>query len=179
MNFAYIVGDDESKVAAVVDPSGEVERIMKVVEEKNLKIIYVILTHSHPDHTGGASEIAAKTGAKVVAHKLSRIEHELTVDEGSVLNVGKIEIKVIYTPGHTQDGICLLANGKLLTGDTLFVEAIGRTDLPGSSERQMHRSLSKLLELGDDIEVYPGHNYGSKPSSTIGYEKKTNPFVET
>lgn len=177
MNFAYIIGDNEAKLVAVFDPSGEDEKILKLAEEKDFKIIYVILTHSHPDHTEGASEIAAKTGAKIVAHKLSRVEHEISVDEGDILTVGKTKIKVIHTPGHTPDGICILVDNKLLTGDTLFVEGIGRTDLPGSDNKQMRQSLIKLLKLDDDIEIYPGHDYGSKPSSTIGCEKRANPFL--
>ena len=101
---------------------------------------------------------------------------DVKVDEGDVLRVGVVEIKVLYTPGHTIDGICLLVDGsKLLTGDTLFVGECGRTDLPGGSSKSLYDSLfNKLLKLGDDVEVYPGHDYGSKPDSTIGEERRTN-----
>jgi len=115
-------------------------------------------------------------GAKIVAHKQSKIHYDIPVEEDDVLSVGKISIKIIYTPGHTTDSICLLVdNQKLLTGDTLFVGECGRTDLPGGNSKSMYESLfSKLLKLNDNIEVYPGHDYGQKPTSTIGEEKKSN-----
>jgi glyoxylase-like metal-dependent hydrolase (beta-lactamase superfamily II) len=114
--------------------------------------------------------------AKTVAHKLSSINADVAVDDGDIIRVGNVPVKVIHTPGHTPDGICLLVdNKKLLTGDTLFVGGCGRTDLVGGNSRGMYNSLfNKLLKLGDDVEVYPGHDYGSKPSSTIGEEKRSN-----
>ncbi len=98
------------------------------------------------------------------------------MDDGDILEVGKVAIQVIYTPGHTQDGICLLINKeKLLTGDTLFVGECGRTDLPGGDPKQLYHSLfDKILKLPDTVEVYPGHDYGAKPSSTVGYERQHN-----
>jgi glyoxylase-like metal-dependent hydrolase (beta-lactamase superfamily II) len=115
-------------------------------------------------------------GAKIVAHNKSKLDPNLSVDEGDVLNVGKINIKIIYTPGHTTDSICLFVNHqKLLTGDTLFVGECGRTDFPGGNSKSMYDSLfNKLRKLDDAVEVYPGHDYGVKPSSTIGEEKKSN-----
>jgi hydroxyacylglutathione hydrolase len=112
----------------------------------------------------------------LVSHKLSKTPHNISVDEGDELTVGKISIKIIHTPGHTPDSICLLIdNQKLLTGDTLFVGECGRTDLPGGNSKSMYESLfNKLTNLNDDVEVYPGHDYGIKPSSTIGEEKKSN-----
>jgi glyoxylase-like metal-dependent hydrolase (beta-lactamase superfamily II) len=114
--------------------------------------------------------------AKIVAHKLSRANFDLAVEDGDVLTVGKIQIKVIYTPGHTVDSICLLVDKKkLLTGDTLFVGECGRTDFGGGSSKSMYNSLfNKLMKLDDEVEVYPGHDYGAKPSSTIGEERKSN-----
>jgi hydroxyacylglutathione hydrolase len=114
--------------------------------------------------------------AKTVAHKLSRINADVAVDDGDVIRVGNVPIKVIHTPGHTPDSICLLVDDKLLlTGDTLFVGECGRTDLPGGNPRSMYDSLfNKLLKLGDEVEVYPGHDYGPRPSSTIGEEKRSN-----
>jgi glyoxylase-like metal-dependent hydrolase (beta-lactamase superfamily II) len=114
--------------------------------------------------------------AKIVAHKLSRINADIAVDDGDIIRLGNVPIKVIYTPGHTPDSICLLVdNKKLLTGDTLFVGECGRTDMLGGNSRSMYESLfNKLLKLGDDVEVYPGHDYGSKPSSTIDEEKRSN-----
>lgn len=178
MNFAYLIGDSGTRLAAVVDPSGEDEKILNLIREKELKIVYVIITHSHPDHTGGILEIAAKTGARIVAHRTSRIEHDVPVDDGSILSIGNLKVKVIHTPGHSPDSICLLVDGKLLTGDTLFVEGVGRTDIPGGNVRELYESLSRLIELGDDTEIYPGHDYADKSSSTIGREKRVNPFLQ-
>jgi glyoxylase-like metal-dependent hydrolase (beta-lactamase superfamily II) len=111
-----------------------------------------------------------------VVHRLSKIGAEVKVDDGDTLKVGAVEIKILYTPGHTADGICLLVDGeKLLTGDTLFVGECGRTDLPGGNPRSLYASLfGKLLKLDDAVEVFPGHDYGLRPSSTIGEERRSN-----
>jgi glyoxylase-like metal-dependent hydrolase (beta-lactamase superfamily II) len=140
---------------------------------------YVIDTHSHIDHTAGNQDIKAAFDAKVVAHRLSRITKDIDVGDQDTIKVGEIRIKVIHTPGHSPDGICLLFDNKLLTGDTLFVGECGRTDLPGGSAQDMYHSLfNRLIKLDDSIEVYPGHDYGSRPHSTIGLEKKTNYTLE-
>ncbi len=175
-NFSYIIADDKTREAVVVDPSynaGEITRILKT-EELHLK--YLINTHGHSDHTAGNEELRFNFGAKTVAHKLSGIKPDVAVEDGGEIQVGAVQIKVIYTPGHTPDGICLLVEGKkLLTGDTLFVGECGRTDMAGGDSATLYRSLfNKLLKLNDDIEVYPGHDYGSRPRSTIGDERRTN-----
>jgi len=160
----------------VVDSSFNAGEIIRILKTENLKLKYVINTHGHSDHTVGNEELHSIFGAKTVAHKLSRINADVTVDDGDVIHVGNVPIKVIYTPGHTPDSICLLVDKKkLLTGDTLFVGECGRTDLPGGNSRSMYNSLfNKLLKLSDDVEVYPGHDYGSKSSSTLGEEKRSN-----
>jgi glyoxylase-like metal-dependent hydrolase (beta-lactamase superfamily II) len=175
-NFSYIIADEVSKEAAVVDPSYNADEIIKVIKNEKLQPKYVINTHGHSDHTAGNSELMSIFGAKLAAHKQSKIHYDIPLDEGDLITVGKISIKIIYTPGHTADSICLLAdNQKLLTGDTLFVGECGRTDFPGGSSKSMYESLfNKLLKLDDNIEVYPGHDYGHKPSSTIGEEKISN-----
>ena len=178
-NFSYVIADEATRECAVVDPSFNTDAIIRLIKDENLLVKYVIDTHSHFDHTAGNEEIKSAFGAKVVAHKLADIDKDISVDDGDTLRLGKITIRVIYTPGHTRDGICLLADGKLLTGDTLFVGECGRTDLPGSSSKDMYNSLfNKLMKLDDSIEVYPGHDYGSQPYSTIGQEKKTNYVLE-
>lgn len=114
-------------------------------------------------------------GAKVVAHQLAAINQDISVADGDVVRVGKLDIRVIHTPGHSPDSICLLVDGKLLTGDTLFVGECGRTDLAGGSAEDMYHSLfDKLMKLDDNIEVYPGHDYGKTKHSTISVERKTN-----
>jgi glyoxylase-like metal-dependent hydrolase (beta-lactamase superfamily II) len=174
-NFSYIIADDVTREAAVVDSSFNAGEITRILTAENLKLKYVISTHGHSDHTAGNEELRSTFGAKTVAHKLSRINADFTVDDGDVIRVGTLPLKVIHTPGHTPDSICLLVGNKLLTGDTLFVGECGRTDLPGGNSRSMYDSLfDKLLTVSDDVEVYPGHDYGSKPFSTMGEERRSN-----
>jgi len=179
-NFSYIIADDTTREAAVVDPSFNAGVIIRLLQAENLKLKYVINTHSHSDHTAGNAELCSMFNAKIVVHKLSRTNAEVQVDDGDIIKLGNIPVKVIHTPGHTPDGICLLVdNQKLLTGDTLFVGECGRTDLPGGNSKQLYNSLfNKIRMLSDDVEVYPGHDYGSTPSSTIGEEKRSNYTLE-
>jgi len=174
-NFAYLIGDEKAGLAAVVDPAWDIERILDVAKSNKLRVIYAINTHQHPDHVSGNDEIARATGAKIVAHEGSRSRKDISIKDGGTLHVGSLELKLIHTPGHSPDHVCVLVNGKLMTGDALFVGECGRTDLPGGSSEQMYDSLfNKLMKLPDDVEVYPGHDYGAKPHSTIAYEKSHN-----
>jgi len=174
-NFCYIIGDEETREAAVIDPSGEVEKILKFSKENGLKIKYIIITHSHSDHIAGNEELSSRTGAKILMHDSSKARKDGGLKEGDEISIGKIKVKIIHTPGHTPDSICLLANNKLFTGDTLFVGECGRTDLPGGSSDELYDSLfNKIARLSDDLEVYPGHDYGDRTHSTLGYEKKNN-----
>jgi glyoxylase-like metal-dependent hydrolase (beta-lactamase superfamily II) len=179
-NFSYIIADEEALEAAVVDSSFNSSEIIKVLKAKKFSLKYIINTHGHSDHTAGNTELRSIFGAPLVAYKLSKLPCDVAVEDGDVLTVGRVSIKVIYTPGHTLDSICLLVdNKKLLTGDTLFVGECGRTDFPGGSSKSMYDSLfNKLVILNDSVEVYPGHDYGPKPSSTIGEEKKSNYTLE-
>jgi hydroxyacylglutathione hydrolase len=174
-NFSYIIADDITKEAVVVDPSFNTDAIIKIVKEQNLNLKYIINTHHHMDHTAGNEDVRSSFSAKVVAHKLAKSHKDISLVDGDIIKIGKVVIKVIHTPGHTPDSICLLVDGKLLTGDTLFVGECGRTDLPdGSSEDMYHSLFDKLMKLDDAIEVYPGHDYGPNPRSTIGIERKNN-----
>lgn len=179
-NFSYLIGDETTKEAVVVDSSFNAGEIIRVLKARNFVLKYIINTHSHSDHTAGNTELCSGFNAKIVAHRLSKTKVDIKVDEGDVMYIGSIPVKIMYTPGHTPDGICLLVNNqKLLTGDTLFVGECGRTDLPGGNSKNMYRSLfNKILKLRDDVEVYPGHDYGPKPSSTIGDEKRSNYTLE-
>lgn len=175
-NFSYIMADQQSKEAAVVDPSFNADQIIRVIKSNSLQLEYIINTHGHSDHTAGNAELKSIFGAKTVGYERSRISPDIKVKDGDILAVGKINFQVIYTPGHTLDSICLLVDKKkLLTGDTLFVGECGRTDLPGGNAKSMYDSLfNKLSRLGNNVEIYPGHDYGPKQSSTLGDEKKSN-----
>jgi hydroxyacylglutathione hydrolase len=175
-NFSYIIADDLTREAAVVDPSYNAGEISSILKIENLKLRFIINTHGHSDHTAGNQELRSIFGAKIAAHKLSRVDADIKVDEGEIISIGSIPMEIIYTPGHTPDSICLLVNHqKLLTGDTLFVGECGRTDLLGGNSKSMYNSLfNKIAKLNDNIEVYPGHDYGSKPCSTIETEKREN-----
>lgn len=174
-NFTYVVADEKSKVAAAIDPSWDLEKVLDVLKSHDLKLKYIINTHTHFDHVLGNEQLAEITGAEIIMHKNSNLTKNRTVDDGDIIKVGNIDFKVIYTPGHSKDSICLLTDNKLFTGDTLFVGNCGRVDLPGGSAAELYDSLfNKLVKLDENIEVYPGHDYGSKPVSTIGDEKRTN-----
>jgi glyoxylase-like metal-dependent hydrolase (beta-lactamase superfamily II) len=175
-NFSYIIADDATREAAVVDSSYNSGEIKRVLESEHFRLKYIITTHGHSDHTASNEELRSAFGAKTIAHKRSKPEPDIPVDDSDQIQVGAISIKVIYTPGHTPDSICLLVDNKtLLTGDTLFVRECGRTDLPGGDPRSLYDSFfNKLLKLDDAIVVYPGHDYGPKPCSTIGDERKHN-----
>jgi hydroxyacylglutathione hydrolase len=180
-NFSYLIGDEESKTGAVVDPGWQANKILDIAKKHKISIKIILMTHTHYDHTHSLKKIADATGAAVYVHKAELnavkklgINKIKVISDNDIINIGKIKIKVIHTPGHTPGSVCFLINNtKLITGDTLFVESIGRTDLGGNAG-EISTSLKKLKKLNDSIEVYPGHDYSSKPSSTIGYEKKHN-----
>ena len=174
-NFSYIIADVASKEAAVVDPGFNTDAVILILKEENFNLKYIINTHGHADHTAGNEELKSAFHSKIVAHKLAHVSQDISVVDGDRIRLGTVTIEIIHTPGHTPDGICLLTDGKLLTGDTLFVGECGRTDLPGGSATDMYVSLlQRIAKLDDSIEVFPGHDYGPFPNSTIGREKQTN-----
>lgn len=174
-NFAYIIGDEKTKATAIVDPAWEVDKLLNMCSELRLKVAYVINTHSHHDHVQGNDSVVQRTGAKVVMHAKSQLAKDVAVKDGDTIEIGPLKGNIIHTPGHCPDHICLLVDGRLLTGDTLFVGECGRTDLGGGNAGDMYDSLfQKILPMDDSIEVYPGHDYGSRPSSTIGFEREHN-----
>lgn len=175
-NFAYLVGDKEGGVAALIDPPPNAARYQELVDRHRLDVEYVVITHGHGDHTWGVSEAVERFGCKTVGHKSMLLRLDLPVDDGDVVALGDLELEVIYTPGHSDDAICILCGDKLVTGDTLFVGKVGGTDL-GEGARKEWDSLHKLMKLDSGIEVWPGHNFGVTPSSTIGHELKNNPFL--
>jgi glyoxylase-like metal-dependent hydrolase (beta-lactamase superfamily II) len=195
--FAYIVGDRESKSGLVIDPAAETDRIVAEAEKNGIEIKYIVNTHGHVDHISGNADMKKKTGAKIIVHEAdadmlvstpamilsmfrakSSPAADITVKDGDIIRVGSVSLTVLHTPGHTAGGISLYSNGYVFTGDTLFVESVGRTDLPGGSWEVMVKAIrEKLLTLPEDTVVLPGHNYGRMPTSTIGHEKRQNPFL--
>lgn len=176
-NFGYLIGDREGGKAVAVDPSYSPEQFAKKAEEIGMKIVAIAVTHGHGDHTNGNATLRELTGAKVWIHKSAAGPDDLGVGDSDILTVGALQIRVIYTPGHTLDSVCYLVNGeRLVTGDTLFVGKVGGTGTEKAA-RVEYDSLTKLMKLPDEVSVWPGHDYGVRPSSTIGDEKKENPFI--
>lgn len=184
-NFVYLIGDPATHEALIVDPGWEVDRILTRLAQDDYKPSKLFLTHAHFDHINGVEEVLERFDMPVYAQQ-EELEHlppgwrgKVTgVRGGDELLIGAIPSTVLRTPGHTPGSQCLLVDGRLVTGDTLFIGSCGRTDLPGGSPRQLHESLTKVLgRLSDDTLVYPGHNYAEHPTSTIGDEKRTNPFM--
>jgi hydroxyacylglutathione hydrolase len=175
-NFTYILVDEETGEALVIDPSWDLEKIFYTLKKNSWKLEYIINTHSHFDHVLGNEQVAAATGAKIIQHNTSPLEKQIPVDDGETIKLGKIQIRVLHTPGHSKDSICLVANEEMVfTGDTLFIGNCGRTDLPGSDPAEMYHSLlDKVATLDESLIVYPGHDYGTTPTSTIDAQKKTN-----
>lgn len=173
-NFAYLIGEAKSGKGALIDPTDNWPMLEGEAAKHGLSVEFVFNTHSHPDHTAG-NRYFHERGAKVVAHESAPGHHDRPVRDGEVVHVGEVAVKVLHTPGHRFDSICLIADRYLYTGDTLFIGECGRTDLIGSNPRQMHRTLLVLLrDLSDDLIVMPGHNYGPVPSRPLGEEKRLN-----
>src|SRR5574338_25527 len=174
-NFTYIIEDEDTSEAIIVDPSWDLDEIMRAVQKNNLKIKYIVNTHHHFDHTIGNETIKNETGAPILQYETSTLKHDVEVSDGDKITFGNSTLTVIHTPGHSKDSMCLVGDGKLFSGDTLFVGACGRVDLPGGDVREMYHSLMDILrKMDDSLVMYPGHNYGSTPTSTLGTQKKMN-----
>lgn len=174
-NFTYVVEDEDTSEAIVIDPSWDLDEIMRTIQKNNLKVKYIVNTHHHFDHTIGNDTMKTQTGAPIMQYKTSTIKHDLEVSDGEKIKFGNSELTVIHTPGHSKDSMCLVGDGKIFSGDTLFVGTCGRVDLPGGNARELYRSLVDVLrKMDDNLLMYPGHNYGSTPTSTLGTQKKMN-----
>ena len=175
-NFAYLIADKKGGAAALFDPPPDPARYEDLIKRDNLKVAYIVVTHGHSDHSWGLAPAKKRFGGKVVGHVSILSGVDIKVDEGDTLKLGDLTLKFIYTPGHSDDHVCVVCENMLISGDTLFVGKVGGTDL-GSGARKEWDSLQRLLDLPDETEVWPGHNFGTEPSSTIGREKMTNPFL--
>lgn len=174
-NFTYLLEDEDTGEAIIIDPSWDLPDIIQTIERNNLKVKYIVNTHYHFDHTIGNDFMVKSTGAQIIQHKASAIKHDMAVSAGDKIKFGNSEVTVFHTPGHSKDSMCLVGDGKLFSGDTLFVGNCGRIDLPGGNARELYHSLFDVVsKMDENFVLYPGHNYGSSPTSTIGKEKKTN-----
>lgn len=191
----YIIGDEKSSRAAVIDPGGDADKILQVLEDNGYELDYIILTHAHGDHIGGAQQLQDITKVPIYIHQDDlyilqdksknysalmampgvEIHTDKLLKDGDSLPLGNETLNIIHTPGHSPGGICILVDNLLFTGDTLFSNSIGRTDLEGGDHEELIQSIkTKLFVLDDDILVLPGHG----PASRIGIEKLTNRYVK-
>ncbi len=189
----YIVGDEETKQAVVIDPGDEGDRIMDLIKENGLKVNSIICTHAHFDHIGAAGDIRKETGAKIILHKEDLEGYGLAKEqallwgfdldelpqpdefmaEGDDIKVGRLNFKVIHTPGHSPGSVSLFGEGILLSGDTIFQGSVGRTDFPGGSMEKLKTSFRRLLDLPEETKIFSGHG----PETTVKREKKENFFI--
>jgi glyoxylase-like metal-dependent hydrolase (beta-lactamase superfamily II) len=193
VNFVYLIGDRQTGDVVAVDPAYRVEDVLDIVDADGMRLSGVLVTHHHPDHVGGSlmghriegvREVLDRHGVRVHVHRdeaesvrrmTGASPSDLAVHEsGDVVEVGDVRIQVLHTPGHTPGSQCFLVENMLVSGDTLFIEGCGRTDLPGSDPDAMYESLQRLASLPDDVTVLPGHRYSVASAGTIGTLKDVN-----
>jgi hydroxyacylglutathione hydrolase len=196
-NFIYLLGSRTTRECLIVDPAWDTQALLDLAAEDDMRVIGSLVTHYHPDHVGGAmgtfrvpggvAELLGRAGGHIHVNKheadgLKKItgvsENDLVRHEaGDVIELGDVSIQLIHTPGHTPGSQCFLVRNRLVAGDTLFIDACGRVDLPGGDPAQMEESLRTLAKLPDDVVLHPGHDYGSTPTATIAEQRKTNPYI--
>jgi hydroxyacylglutathione hydrolase len=196
--FCYLLASEITGEAVVIDPGGEEDKLLEIIRELKLKPLYIINTHCHPDHTCGNTIIKKATGAAIVRHEadeellrepeaaayFNKLNFppsppaDLIVKDGDRLTFGEYTLEIIHTPGHSPGSICIFTEDNLFTGDSLFVGAAGRVDVPGGNFNTLIESLAeKIAALPDDTVIWPGHDYGNSKTSTVGREKKENPYL--
>ena len=176
-NFAYLIYCPATLEGVAVDPSLAPDRLLEQAHHLGVKLELLINTHGHRDHVAGNDKVLSATGAKLAGHPLDLPRADLFLEEGSRIPLGDGTIDVLHTPGHSPGSLCLYAPGLVVTGDTLFVTRCGRADLPGSDVRELYRSLRRLAALPPETRVYPGHDYGPQPVSTLAFELEHNPYL--
>ncbi len=178
-NFTYVIYDEDTSAAIVLDPSWDLDKVQNILEQHKLKTKYIVNTHNHFDHTLGNQALAKSLGVSILQHPASGLPHDTDINDGDSIKFGKSSLAVLHTPGHSQDSICLVGDGKVFTGDTLFVGSCGRVDLPGGSAEDLYDSLFGIVaKLDGSLVVYPGHNYGPTATSTISREVDSNPVLQ-
>ena len=195
-NFIYLIGSKSTREVAIIDPAWDIDALLNHINEKDLKLASVLVTHYHPDHIGGGmgghsiegiAELLEKDPVKIFVHKLEAegvkkvtgvSDTDLNiVESGDHLTIGKNDIEFWHTPGHTPGSQCFKVNNNLVSGDTLFVQGCGRVDLPGSNSEDMFHSLQKLSALPDETILYPGHNYSAEPYESMEKVKQINTYL--
>lgn len=197
VNFVYLIGDRATRECVVVDPAWDIQGILDVVDADDMKLVGALGTHYHPDHVGGSMFGFTVEGMETLLelrpvplhvndHEGDGIKVVTGLEEsdlvrhqsGDTLDVGGVKIRLIHTPGHTPGSQCFLVDGRLVSGDTLFIDGCGRVDLPGANPADMYESLTqKLAKLPDDTVLYPGHDYGHVPSGSLGDVKHDNAYM--
>jgi glyoxylase-like metal-dependent hydrolase (beta-lactamase superfamily II) len=183
-NFVYFVGDEKTREILIVDPAWEVDTILKHAAKEDLKVAGALVTHHHYDHTNGIEDLLQKHDVPVYIHKKDapRLEFKNSniklTEGGETIKVGSIDVQVLHTPGHTHGSQCFVVKDNVISGDTLFINACGRTDFDDGNIEEMYKSLyNRLGALPSHTTLYPGHNYADKPTSTMGDERERNPYL--
>lgn len=183
-NLIYVIGDEATREAIVVDPGWDAQQIQRQLAADDLTLTGLLVTHTHFDHINAVPPLVKQADVPVYVHKEEIGDLPIKpgsirgIDPSSEIRLGAHRIQILHTPGHTPGSVCFLLDNRLVTGDTLFVKACGRTDLPGGDPEQLYKSLDRIATLDDSILVYPGHDYGDTKTSTIGAEKRQNPFMQ-
>jgi len=202
-HLSYLIGDDKTQECAIIDPAIDIGPYIEAIEVRGLELVYILDTHTHADHVTGAGKLSERTGGSIAMNDSVDMQRMLSegkgdeigigdilrenasltinkkVKEGDEITIGNLSLKAIATPGHTQDSMCLLTNGKAFTGDTLMIGVCGRSDLPGGDTIMLYNSLfQKISNLSDDIVIYPAHDYKGNINSVMGYERVNNPFLK-
>lgn len=177
-NFSYLVYCPHRLRGLAVDPSFAPDNLLAAALERGVVIDVLVNTHGHRDHTAGNGRILEATGARLAAHPLDMAGVDIPLTEGSIIDVGEGTVKILHTPGHTPGSVVLHPPGALITGDTLFVTCVGRADLAGSDPVALYRSLCRLASFPAATGIYPGHDYGPQPVSSIAFEREHNPYLQ-
>lgn len=196
-NFIYFIGSRQTRECLIVDPAWDTQALLNIATADDMRVVGSLVTHYHPDHVGGAMGVFAVPGG--VAELLGAVGGHVHVnrheadglkqitgvsesdlqrhDAGDVVALGDVSIQLIHTPGHTPGSQCFLVRNRLVAGDTLFIDACGRVDLPGGDPAQMAESLRTLAKLPDEVVLHPGHDYGPAPTATIAEQRHANPYI--